>query len=434
MILEEGQKVKVQATDDQFRNVNLLHKVSNGAVGTVLDNYGHSNSRWRVRFNNDWWEFSEDMLQLVDEDTPITDDKIRGFKVDDVVKIVQLDAELSRHVHIGAVGKITGISEPGIDTRSVRVRFNNDWWPFKAEHLQLVDNDTPITDDKPKVDDAVIPINSETLAAGDRVMFVGSDSSLEYVDISDYNEVRFGAVGVVVENADYFGGTTSVRFNNTKWWLKPDRLIKMPADMPTTSGRASCLLQEPRRMLKSGDVVMFLGTREDLDDMGISSDLANGAVGIVELEDDCDSATYPMVRFNNIAFYIRSKFLHHTSLAQTNDDGTKQNCIYTSDHTAQTQSAYADVTISTFTPTNEVFTMLTLKTIYTLNGDDVEDLSVAQINSRIQREEEEIEAMKKGKAKTKAYQREVAKREANLAEIIAFFDSRDDVEQILAAE
>lgn len=78
--------------------------------------------------------------------------------------------------------------------------------------------------------------------------------------------------------------------------------------------------------------------------------------------------------------------------------------------------------------------MLTLKTIYILNGDNVEDLSVAQINSRIQREEEEIEAMKKGKAKTKAYQREIAKREANLVEIIAFFDSRDNSDEASAAE
>lgn len=78
--------------------------------------------------------------------------------------------------------------------------------------------------------------------------------------------------------------------------------------------------------------------------------------------------------------------------------------------------------------------MLTLKTIYTLNGTNIEELSVEGINQRIQNEEEAIEAMKKGKAKTKAYQREVAKREANLANIIAFLDSRDDDAEASATE
>jgi hypothetical protein len=400
MILEEDQKVKVHATDDQFRNVNLLHKVTNGAVGTSMDGRGRSNSPWRVRFNNDWWEFSADMLQLVDEDTPITDDKIQGFKAQDTVKVVQLAAELSHRVHIGAVGKITQVGTG--DGHCIKVRFNNDWWPFKPEHLQLVANDTPLTDDKPKVDPAVIPTNSEPLHVGDRVMFVGNEEDL------DYDEVKFGAVGAVVENAGYFGGTTSVQFDNTKWWFKPDKLIKVSKQMPVTSSQWGGFVEEPRRMLKAGDVVMFLGSRDNLSEMGISSDVVNGAVGIVQIDNDSDSATYPMVRFNNIGFYIRSKFLHRTYRTQTNSDGT-----------------YADVTLSTFTPTTEVFTMLTLKTIYTLNGTNIEELSIEGINSRIQREEEEIEAMKKGKIKTKAYQREIAKREANLTSIVAFFDDRE---------
>lgn len=419
MTFKTDQKVKVQATDDQFRKVNLLYKVTNGAVGTIMDDSGGKDSPWRVRFNDDWWEFSEDMLLPVPNDTVITDCKIRGFKVEDVVKVVHTSEALSVHVAVGAVGKIILVGdEKSHGEHRIKVRFNNDWWWCADHNLVLQPDDTEITDDRPETSTAEVPTNKEPLNVDDRVIFVGDDNDLEDVDISDYDALKFGSVGTVNGHADFYGGTVRVDFADQHWWLKPDKLLKVSAHTPVTHSRLSSI-EEPRQTLKDGDAVMFLGAHENLAKMGMSnSDICNGAVGIVHIFDVNANPEYPLINFANISFYIRAKFLHRTYRSQTNSNG--------SDPKEQAHSAHAYAALSTFTPTNEVFTMLTLKTIYTLNGDNVEQLSVEQINSRIQREEEEIEAMKKGKAKTKAYQREIAKREANLADIIAFFDSRDE--------